>query len=121
MEYTITAAFLSAVVAGSFVSKKRGTIMPRFLLSAAVASAIVVYLLEPTFAMPGMAVIARGTDEPANRVHWYNYRAVSCNLRVPCPLRHVHHRPDVFYGEYWRPGRPIVSCNLRVPCPYGYP
>jgi hypothetical protein len=96
----------------------------RFLPSAAVASAIVVSLLEPTFAMPvvrayDMAVTARGTDEAASRVHWYNYRAVGCNLRVPCPLQHVHHRPDIFYGEHWRPGRPAVSCNLRVPCPYG--
>jgi hypothetical protein len=99
--------------------------MTRFFPSAAVASAIVVSLLEPTFAMPivdayGVAVTARSTNEPANLVHWYNSRAVSRNLRVPCPSGHVHHRPDVFYREYWRPGRPIVSCNLRIPCPYGY-
>jgi hypothetical protein len=100
--------------------------MIRFFRSAAVASGIILSLLEPTFAIPiinasGLAVAARSTDARANLVHWYNYRAVGCNLRVPCPLRNVHHRLDVFYGDYWRPGRwPIVSCNLRVPCPDGY-
>jgi hypothetical protein len=99
--------------------------MTRFFRSASMASGIILSLLEPTFAVPtinayGLAVAARNIDASANPVHWYNYRAVGCNLRVPCPLRHVHHRPDTFYGEYWRPGRLRVSCNLRVPCPYGY-
>jgi hypothetical protein len=99
--------------------------MTRFFPSAAMACAIVFSFLEPTFAMPTinayeLAIAARSIDVPANLVHWYNYRGVSCNLRVPCPLRHVHHRPDAFYQEHWRPGRPLVSCNLRVPCPYGY-
>jgi hypothetical protein len=102
---------------------KWGIVMTRFFLSGAVVSAISVSLLKPTFALPiinanRVTVAAHGTDD-ANLVHWYSYRGVNCNLRVPCPLRHVHHAPDFFYG-YWRPGRRTVSCNLRVPCPYEY-
>jgi hypothetical protein len=108
-----------------FLSEQQGAIMIRFCRSAAMASGVILSLLEPTFAIPIInasgLVTARNTDAGANLVHWYNYRAVGCNLRVPCPLRHVHNRLDVFYGEYWRPGRrPMVSCNLRVPCPDGY-